>query len=217
MVLAAGVGRRLGGLPKCLIELGGKSFLQRLLEQLQDLEVDEVRLLLGHHAATISAHVNTLPRALWPLGVQVPQPTDDPADSLRFGLQSLARLPDRVLVLLGDQPLITAADMQAVLDAYETRAPQQAALVPMVQGQPGHPVVLSAQACASLRDRPSGGLRAWRGEAPQAFALWPSDNPHYVRDIDRPEDLDQLARETGLAVRSPLSTSGQGSDAVQLS
>ena len=110
---------------------------------------------------------------------------------------------DRVLVLLGDQPLLNAADMQAALDAFEVRERGQHALVPVVRGQPGHPVVLSAHACALLRGRPAGGLRAWRAENPHAVALWASPNPHYVRDLDVPDDLIRLAEDTGLRVQAP--------------
>ena len=203
MVLAAGAGSRMGGVPKCLIRLDGKTLLQRSLEQLQHLEVDEVRVVLGHHARAVSEHINEMPRVLWPLAVHNPDPGDDPADSLKAGLQSLSRMPDRVLVMLGDQPLVNAADMQAVLDAFEARERGQHALVPVVRGQPGHPVVLSAHACALLRGRPQGGLRAWRAENPHAVALWASPNPRYVRDLDVPDDLIRLAEDTGLRVQAP--------------
>lgn len=209
VVLAAGAGSRMGGVPKCLIRLDGRTLLHRTLEQLQHLEVDEVRLVLGHHAAAVAAHINELPPALWPVGVHNPEPGDDPASSLRAGLQSLARLPDRALVLLGDQPLVDAADMQAALDAFARREPGQHALVPVVRGQPGHPVVLDTQACALLRERPTGGLRAWRAEQAQAVALWSTTNPHYVRDLDVPDDLAQLSRDTGLAVQAPPGTAAQ--------
>ena len=49
IVLAAGVGRRMGpgcG-PKCLLSVGGKSLLQRLLESLRAVGVKEVVLVTG--------------------------------------------------------------------------------------------------------------------------------------------------------------------------
>lgn len=206
LILAAGEGRRLGGVPKCLVQLGGKTLLQRLLEELQQVEIDEVRLVFGHHAEALTAHVNTLPRHLWPVGVRNEQPGDDPADSLRAGLLSLGSTPDRLVVLLGDQPLIRAAEVQAALDAFEARERGRHVLVPVVGGEPGHPVVLSAHACAVLRGRPRGGLRAWRAEQPEVMALWPTPNPRHVRDLDTPDDLLKLARDTGLAVALPGAT-----------
>ena len=54
IILAAGVGKRLhvasGGRPKCLIEIGGKSLLQRLLESLAASGVDEAVVVTGFGA-----------------------------------------------------------------------------------------------------------------------------------------------------------------------
>ncbi|MHA1597850.1 MAG: phosphocholine cytidylyltransferase family protein [Alphaproteobacteria bacterium] len=58
IMLAAGVGRRLFGddyaqPPKCLLEFGDKTLMQRHLENLQNLGVDAMTLVLGHRAGTI--------------------------------------------------------------------------------------------------------------------------------------------------------------------
>jgi CTP:molybdopterin cytidylyltransferase MocA len=204
LILAAGAGQRLGGMPKCLVQLDGRTLLQRLLEALQALPVENAVLVVGGpHGAAILRHLNTLPRALWPLVVRNPQPGDDPSDSLHAGLRQLTAMPDRLLVLLADLPWLDAPALQAALDAFERREPGRHALVPTVSGQPGHPVVLDALACATLRGRGQGGLRAWRREQPQAVATWETTDPRHVRDLDTPADLEQLARDTGLSVALP--------------
>ncbi|MGH7252741.1 MAG: NTP transferase domain-containing protein, partial [Nitrospiraceae bacterium] len=49
VILAAGVGRRLGiDHPKCLLRVGGRTLLDRHLDHLERLGVDEVVLVLGH-------------------------------------------------------------------------------------------------------------------------------------------------------------------------
>jgi choline kinase len=57
IVLAAGVGKRLlnasGGRPKCLIEIGGKSLLRRLLEGLADAGVREAVVVAGFGAEEV--------------------------------------------------------------------------------------------------------------------------------------------------------------------
>jgi molybdenum cofactor cytidylyltransferase len=204
LILAAGSGQRLGGIPKCLVQLGGRTLLQRLLEALQALPAANTVLVVGGpHGAAILRHLNTLPRALWPLVVRNPQPGDDPSDSLHTGLHHLTTLPDRLLVLLADLPLLDAPALQAALDAFERRGPGQHALVPTVNGQPGHPVVLDEIACATLRGRGQGGLRAWRREQPGAVATWATSDPRHVRDLDTPDDLERLAHDTGLPVVAP--------------
>lgn len=204
LILAAGAGERLGGLPKCLIQLGGKTLLQRQLESLQPLRLRGVCLVLGHHADAIEQHLDQLAPRLRPFTVRNTQPGHAPADSLHLGLQSLGALPDRLLVLLADLPLLGATDIRQALDAFDRRERGQHALVPTVAGQPGHPVVLSDHACALLRGRGRGGLRAWRAEQPQAVARWDTANEAHVRDLDTPEDLSRLAADTGLPVVLPM-------------
>jgi choline kinase len=60
IILAAGVGRRLGGAhdgPKCLLEFGGRSLLARHFDALEAAGVDGVVLCLGHAAAAIVAAI----------------------------------------------------------------------------------------------------------------------------------------------------------------
>ncbi|QIM51294.1 nucleotidyltransferase family protein [Hydrogenophaga crocea] len=215
LILAAGAGQRLGSIPKCLVRLGGRTLLQRLLESLQALPaVNTVLVVGGPHGAAILRHLNTLPRALWPLVVRNPQPGDDPSDSLHTGLRHLTAMPDRLLVLLADLPLLDASALQAALDAFDRRERGLHALVPTVNGQPGHPVVLDEIACATLRGRGHGGLRAWRRDQPDAVAAWPTDNPRHVRDLDTPDDLERLAQDTGLPVSLPSTEAPPPSGAV---
>lgn len=203
LVLAAGAGSRLGGVPKCLIRLGGRTLLERLLDALAALDIGDVRLVVGHHAEAIAAHVSGLPADRRPVLLRNPSPAEEPADSLRLGLRCLTAMPDRLLVLLGDLPDLGEAQIGAALEAFEARARGHHALVPQVNGQPGHPAVLDGLACALLRNQ-HGGLRAWRRSQPEAVALWNTEDEAHVRDIDTPEDLAQLAQRSGLPVEMPL-------------
>lgn len=202
LVLVAGAGRRLGHLPKCLIRLGGQTLLQRLLDALAALDIRDVRLVLGHHADAVAAHVATLAPERRPLLLRNPAPGDEPADSLQWGLRSLTSMPERLLVLLGDQPLLGAPQIGAALQAFEQRERGRHALVPQVHGQPGHPAVLDGLACAQLRNH-AGGLRDWRRQRPEAVAMWNTPDAAHTRDLDTLADLESLAHSTGLTVELP--------------
>lgn len=202
LVLVAGAGSRLGGLPKCLIRLGGQTLLQRLLDALATLGIQDVRLVVGHHAEAIAAHVSQLAPDRRPVLLRNTEPGEEPADSLRVGLRSLTAMPQRLLVLLGDLPDIGEAQIRAALDAFDAREPDRHALIPRVGGEPGHPAVLDALACALLRNQ-SGGLRAWRRSQPDAVAFWDTDDGAHVCDLDTPEDLAALAQRSGLTVQRP--------------
>ncbi len=63
IILAAGVGRRLAAThqgPKCLLQIGGKTVLQRLLEALDANQITEISITVGHEQAAIRAEVTRL-------------------------------------------------------------------------------------------------------------------------------------------------------------
>ncbi|MGE0349981.1 nucleotidyltransferase family protein [Hydrogenophaga sp.] len=206
VILAAGAGRRMGGVAKCLLELNGNSLLERLLRQVQPLRGaarHDLVLVLGHHAADIQAHLARLPDEIAPLCVINPRPEDDTASSLRAGLRALSPGVHEVVVLLADQPLIDGSDVLAAQQAFSERDPGIRVQVPMVHGRPGHPVIFDARVRAELISPAQPSLRQWRAAHPQAVRLWASENSHYTRDLDTPEDLNTLARETRWTWRWP--------------
>ena len=68
IILAAGVGKRLhaasGGRPKCLIEIGGRSLLQRLLDSLAASGVDEAVVVTGFDAESVRRALAAAPASL---------------------------------------------------------------------------------------------------------------------------------------------------------
>lgn len=68
IILAAGVGKRLmpltGQRPKCLIEIGGKSLLERYLDAFRALGIEDITFVLGHLKEMILERLNGLGRGL---------------------------------------------------------------------------------------------------------------------------------------------------------
>jgi molybdenum cofactor cytidylyltransferase len=200
VLLAAGAGTRLGGRPKALLELGGVPLIRRQLIALSGAGVDEVVVVLGHHAALIEPLVQDFPVTL----VRNPHPELGQVSSLRLGLQALAGRLDAVLVALADQPLIHTQDLVALIGAYKKRPEGSQVLVPQVGGEPGNPVVFSAEVREQiLQGKADVGCRRWRAEHPEAVAVFETDNRRYRVDIDTAEDMERFERETGHALRWP--------------
>src|SRR5512140_344918 len=144
VLLAAGAGSRLGGRPKALLELGGVPLIVRALIALSGAGVDEVVVVLGHHAQAVEAAVGQFPITL----VRNPSPDDGQASSVRVGLQALSPRLDAVIVALADQPLVTSQDITALISAFKQRG-DAAMVVPRVSTegsgpQPGNPVIFDA-------------------------------------------------------------------------
>jgi molybdenum cofactor cytidylyltransferase len=130
LVLAAGEGRRFGG-TKQLAELDGRPLLEHALAAVTGVSPRVV--VLGHAAEEIRAGADL--HGAEP--VLCPQWQDGQSASLRCGLAAL-RDVDAVLVVLGDQPGITAAAVAAVIAA----AGDEDAVRASYDGVPSHPVLL---------------------------------------------------------------------------
>lgn len=199
VLLAAGSGSRLGGRPKSLLELGGVPLIRRQLIALSGAGVDELVVVLGHHADAIEAAVRDFPVTL----ARNPSPDDGQASSVIIGLQALSGKLDAVVVALADQPLVNGDDIAALIGAFKNRG-RASMVVPRVGGQPGNPVIFDA----ALRDQWLAGdanaaCRRWRETHPEQVGWLDTDNARYRIDIDTPEDLQRFAERTGHELRWP--------------
>lgn len=205
VLLAAGAGARLGRRPKALLELGGVPLILRQLIALSGAGVDEVAVVLGHHAEAIEAAVRPFPITL----AINPSPDDGQASSVRIGLQALSPRLDAVIVALADQPLVNEHDIAALIGAFKKRGPGTSMVVPRVRGadgraEPGNPVIFDA----ALRDQWLAGsadtaCRRWREANPERVHWLDTDNRRYRVDIDTPEDLERFALSTGHVLTWP--------------
>jgi len=200
VLLAAGAGRRMGGRPKALLELGGVPLVLRQLIALSDAGVDELVVVLGHHAEHILPVIEHFPLVV----VHNVRPDDGQVSSQRLGLAALNPNLDAVLVALADQPLINEQDITAVIGAFKKRPEGTGVVVPRVSGQPGNPVIFSAavreQILAGAGDV---GCRQWRAANPHAVHYFDSDSQRFIVDLDTPEDMELFERNTGHALRWP--------------
>ena len=131
LILAAGEGRRFGG-TKQLAELDGRPLLEHVLAAVSGISPRVV--VLGHAADEIVAAVDL--HGARP--VVCPHFADGQAASLKCGLAALDT--GAVLVVLGDQPGITAAALESVISA----GGDEDAVRATYDGVPSHPVLLRA-------------------------------------------------------------------------
>jgi CTP:molybdopterin cytidylyltransferase MocA len=200
VLLAAGSGSRMGSRPKSLLELGGVPLIRRQLIALSGAGVDEVVVVLGHHAELIEPAVQTFPVTV----VRNPRPDDGQVSSQRIGLAALAGKLDAVIVALADQPLINAQDLTALIGAWKKRPEGASVVFPQVGGERGNPVIFAAE----VRDQILAGAahlgcRQWQAANAQAVAPFVTDNRRYRVDLDTLEDVERFQRETGHALKWP--------------
>jgi len=199
VLLAAGEGRRLGGVAKPLIRLAGVPLVNRLLIALSGAGVDEVAVVTGHAREAVEAQVQAFPVTL----AHNPDYAGGLQGSMRTGLQALHGPFDAVLVVLADQPLITAADLTELIGAFKRRDGGHV-LVPVVDGQRGNPVVLDGAACGQiLASGAKLGCRHLIERHPELVRAHDTANRHFVVDLDTPEDLHRLRQRMGWRLELP--------------
>jgi molybdenum cofactor cytidylyltransferase len=182
VVLAAGEGSRFGG-PKQLAELEGRPLVEHSLITLAAVPaIERYVLVLGAYADEIRAEID-------PHGADIvvcESWADGQAESLRSGLAALDDL-EAALIMLGDQPGITPAAIEAVLVLFDGTRPVRA----VYNGSPGHPVILTRDLMrAAMELRGDLGARELLEDA-RARKV---EVAHLCRplDIDTPEDLRQM-------------------------
>ena len=185
LVLAAGAGRRFGG-PKQLAELGGRPLLEHSLAAMSAAPVDRVVVVLGAAASEVAAAVDL--HGAEP--VVCDRWAEGQAASLRAGLDALADA-EAAVVVLGDQPLVSAAAIARVVAARER--PYEAVRA-TYGGVAAHPVLLEralfARATAAGGD--AGARGALAGARVKEVAC---DGLGRADDVDTPEQLEALAHE----------------------
>lgn len=205
VVLAAGLGRRMGGCAKAALRIGPRTFLECLVDALKGAGLTDIHVVVGPYRDEL------LPLVLGCGAKPVVHASADPSlvDSQRLALQAhVADHPGRDLLLMpGDLPLLSATNIEPLLKSWRRRNTGVKALVPHVEGQPGHPVFLAWQAINAIDAEPrSFGVRDWMASHTAAVWRLPCDDRAYVTDVDRPEDLERLRLQVHASVVAPAET-----------
>ncbi len=134
IVLAAGEATRMG-FPKLLLQIKGKSLLQHVIDNALQSKVSEVIVVLGAEATKLrreikQSQVQIIENASYKEGLST---------SLKVGLQAISPQAQAVLVLLGDQLLVSHAIIDTLIDKYEESGSIMVA--PVYNGKRGNPVL----------------------------------------------------------------------------
>lgn len=179
VVLAAGRASRYGA-TKQLAELDGRPLVRHAVDVARDAGLAPVVVVVGHDAAAV--------RAVLPEDVEVvdnPDFAHGQASSLRAGVAAVtASGADALVVLLADQPGITAEAVRAVVAAHADGAPVARAAY---DDRPGHPVLFDRSVWSALAHLTGDvGARDLLRELAVTDVPVPGRCP---ADVDRPEDL----------------------------
>jgi len=188
IVLAAGASSRFGS-PKQLVRLDGRPMLHAAVARAVEVAGQAVTVVLGANAAELTPLLRHSPASVivnrdWSEGI---------GSSIRTGVTRLPSSCDGVLIMLADQPAVTADDLRRLVETW--RRQQDFIVAAFYESTTGVPAIFPRTMFSSLTE-----LRGDQG----ARALIHRHRDRVVRvplasaaiDIDTPEDLLKLGAPT---------------------
>jgi len=199
VLLAAGEGRRMGGVAKPLIRLQGVPLIRRQLVALSGAGVDEVVVVTGHARNAVEEQVQSFSVTL----AHNETHAEGQESSVRVGLQALSGPFDAIFIAPSDQPLIAAGDLTELIGAFKKR-PSGHVVVPIVNGQRGNPILLDEVAHAQiLASGMNLACRHLTERRPELVHAYETTNTRFITDLDTVEDIQALAERTGWRLELP--------------
>lgn len=190
VILAAGASRRMGS-AKALLDLGGQTFLDRLVAAFAPC-CSPVVVVLGHSAAAIRAGVRCADAVTFVLN---PDPEAGQLSSLQCGLAAVPPGVDGVLFTPVDYPSVRPSTVAQIAGRFERRSNAELFVIPRSAGRRGHPVCcgrelipefLALPAWAQARDV----VRKYRHRT----CYIDVDDPGILEDADDPEGYERLRK-----------------------
>ena len=182
VIMASGYGKRFGS-DKLLFPVGGVPMAERAVRALPEA-IRKDAVLVAREPAVLE-----LAEACGVRAVRNPDTTDDPAVTIRLGVEHLPKGCDGCLFLVGDQPWLTTATVETLCKVFEDSGGQRICAAAH-GGRPGNPVIFPSPLFEELKSLPAYE----RGKAviaahPDLLVLQEVPDAAELKDIDYRSDL----------------------------
>jgi molybdenum cofactor cytidylyltransferase len=189
VVLAAGLSSRMGGPHKLLLDVGGEPMLRRVVRSVLGVDPAEVVVVTGFRANDVVASLDGLPVRF----VHNPAFIEGQPGSIVAGVRALTAMCEAVMIVLGDQPLLTPAALGRLIEAYRRAPDRRSIFVPTSGGQRGNPVLFAARHIPEIQ---AGAMKVGSGRLIETYpcrvALIELADDAFVQDCDTAADYAAL-------------------------
>ena len=188
VIVAAGSGRRLGGVAKALLPYRGGTYLGAIAATARAVGLADAVVVVGEpFGQEVAAHARQLG-----LRVRVnPAPDRGMASSVALGFAAIASGPAAAAWLWPvDHPAVTAATLGRLIEALGEGHGRAEVARPRYRGRGGHPPLVARAVwprLAGCAGAPGGARDVLRAARLVAIDV---DDPGVVRDVDTPADLE---------------------------
>jgi molybdenum cofactor cytidylyltransferase len=190
IVLAAGASTRFGS-PKQLVRLEGRPMMHAAVARAVEVAGQAVTVVLGANAADLAPLLRHSPASVivnreWSEGL---------GSSIRTGVLRLPSSADGVLIMLADQPAVTADDLRRLVETW--RRQQDFIVASFYDATTGVPAIFPRTLFSALTElRGDQGARMLINRFRDRVVRVPMASA--AIDIDTPEDLLRLGLERRL-------------------
>lgn len=175
------------GRPKALLSYQGRTFLEKLVSDYQQIGCQPIVVVLGRTAehirsvldeSEVSVRINT-------------RPEDGPLSSIQIGLQTLPSDCSGFFVCPSDHPVVHVETLRSMIETWDHCASY--AVKPRYGNRGGHPVLLGRAWREAVLDLPlTSSLRELMRTRSSAVITMDVPDPGILMNVDTPEDYERL-------------------------
>jgi xanthine dehydrogenase accessory factor len=182
IILGAGESRRMGK-PKLLLPFGDATMIGTVISNVLASSVEKAIVVLGSNYESHHEVIKDYPVEI----VNNKQFREGMFSSVKCGLEAISDTTDAVMVLLGDQPMIQADEMDQLIESY--RESEKEIAIATHGNKRGHPVLFGRKFISEISGYPSeASLRDLLQNHPAEILETKTGHDRILRDIDTEKD-----------------------------
>jgi len=190
VILGAGESKRMAE-PKLLLPYGEKTMIETVIEETLDSRVDKTLVVLGFKWRKVR-------RIIKAYNVRIAvnlRFREGMLSSIQRGISVLPRSSRAAVIVLADQPALSARVIDVLIKAYSQR--KKGLVVPVYKKKRGHPLLLDLKYRQEIgKLDPGVGLRQLLQKHPEDILEVTISSPAVLGDIDTVQDYKRaLARK----------------------
>jgi xanthine/CO dehydrogenase XdhC/CoxF family maturation factor/CTP:molybdopterin cytidylyltransferase MocA len=185
VILAAGESKRMGK-PKLLLPYGDKTIIETVIQNAINSEIKNIIVVLGAEKDKIRNQISNYPVII----TENPDYLNGMLSSVQCGLRTLPGDTDSVILLLGDQPMISGLVIDQLADTY--RHTDKGILIAYHKGKRGHPILFKIKYKKEIEELSvENSLHDFTRKFASDILEVETETPDILRDIDTPEDYNK--------------------------
>ncbi|KPL11268.1 MAG: hypothetical protein AMS26_20370 [Bacteroides sp. SM23_62] len=189
IILGAGESSRMGK-PKLLLPFGDTTMIGTVIGNVLASSAEKVIVVLGSNYEDHRLAIKDYPVEI----VNNSRYREGMFSSVKCGLKAVSGAADAVMVLLADQPMIGAGEMDKLIESY--RDSEKKIIIATHGNKRGHPVLIGSKYIHEIVGYPmQGSLRDILQNHPEDICEVQTDNAAILRDIDTEADYQEELKQ----------------------